>query len=548
MPAVYAPSAPPNPHIPLVPAISLTPTTKVLKLDATKNAKAFLDSLDIIEFYLCKPKFSSGLPDGALVTTPSNLEASCLWEGQLRLAVKDGDLCFLFKNKGTLFNGCGFEMLAALTVTAYCCPDSIANAFSSLLSLFNEIQGEDEPILAFRSCFDGLILEMACCKVAIPPVLLVMLFLCALHSCYTGFIEQLRMCHHAIETTSIDMIVDDVTYHNGFTLQEPRLIPEKPGKPPPRVSVAAAAHMDTTGAVWSSPFDWLAQKYGEKEIRNRWKKALSGNGICPICHREEPKHVPKDCPLLKSLNSKLIKVSPPASPPTPAPRVAAPAAASPSPGVRNASTAPPPLGGATGSATAPSGLTAWTSDVLEDFDLDEEFRWDGHKCGADYVHCKSNKSTLLYHLCCSVAVCHVPHVNPSVDPSAFPMAAPLPLPLASDDGIISLSRHLHWLIQWVLQSSIGLSLSERFAMADTGATNHMLPDKAAFISYKAISNLQVRMGNNSFILVLGHGTAVISLNGQRVFIRNALHVPGLVVPLYSLRAHLTQRGCAFFVS
>jgi hypothetical protein len=346
--------------------------------------------------------------------------------------------------------------------------------------------------------------------------------------------------------TSIDMIVDDVMYHDGLTLQEPRRTPNKPGKPPPRVPAASAAHTDTTGAVCSSPFDWLAQKYSEKGIRNCRKKALSGNGIRPICHHEEPKHVPKDCPLLKSLNLKLIKVSPSASPPAPAPGAAASAAASPSPGGCNASTAPPPLGGSTGSATAPSGLTAWMSDVLEDFDSDEEFHWDGDKCGADYVHRKSNKSTLLYPLCCSVTVCHVPRVNPSVNPSAFPMAAPLPLPLASDNGIISLSRHLHRLIQQVLQSLIGLSLSERSTVADTGATDHMLPDKAAFISYKAISNLQVRMGNSSFIPVLGCGMAVISLNGQHVLIRNALHVPGLLVPLYSLRAHLTQRGCAFY--
>jgi hypothetical protein len=83
-------------------------------------------------------------------------------------------------------------------------------------------------------------------------------------------------------------------------------------------------------------------------------------------------------------------------------------------------------------------------------------------------------------------------------------------------------------------------------MADTGATNHMLPKKAAFISYKLVSNLQVCMGNNSFLPVLGHGTAVISLNSQRVLIRNTLHVPGLVMPPYSLQAHLTQCGCAFF--
>jgi hypothetical protein len=73
----------------------------------------------------------------------------------------------------------------------------------------------------------------------------------------------------------------------------------------------------------------------------------------------------------------------------------------------------------------------------------------------------------------------------------------------------------------------------------------MLPDKSAFISYKRISNLQVRMGNNSYLPVLGHGTAIISLNRQRVLVRHTLHVPGLAVPLYSLRAHLKQPGCGF---
>ena len=69
--------------------------------------------------------------------------------------VKDGELCFLFENKGDIYNGWGFEMLSALN--AYCHPDLVANAFSSLLSLFSELQGDDEPILAFWSRFDGLI-------------------------------------------------------------------------------------------------------------------------------------------------------------------------------------------------------------------------------------------------------------------------------------------------------------------------------------------------------------------------------------------------------
>jgi hypothetical protein len=74
----------------------------------------------------------------------------------------------------------------------------------------------------------------------------------------------------------------------------------------------------------------------------------------------------------------------------------------------------------------------------------------------------------------------------------------------------------------------------------------MFPNKLAFISYnKSIPNLQVWIGNNSFLLVLGCGTTIISLNGQRVLVHNALHVPGFAVPLYSRRAHLKQHGCGF---
>ncbi len=73
----------------------------------------------------------------------------------------------------------------------------------------------------------------------------------------------------------------------------------------------------------------------------------------------------------------------------------------------------------------------------------------------------------------------------------------------------------------------------------------MFPDNSAFISYKLVSNLQVCMENNAFIPVLGWGTAIITLNGKCILVRNVLHVPGLVVLLYNLRTHLTQQGCGF---
>jgi hypothetical protein len=53
------------------------------------------------------------------------------------------------------------------------------------------------------------------------------------------------------------------------------------------------------------------------------------------------------------------------------------------------------------------------------------------------------------------------------------------------------------------------------------------------------------MGNNSYVPVLGRGTAIFALNGKRLLVCNVLHVPGLAVPLYSLRTHFPQRGCGF---
>ncbi len=84
------------------------------------------------------PEFSTGHPNGSLHTDATNADASQAWEGQLCLAIKDGNLCFLFEKKGTQFHGHGFDMLAVLT--QHCWPDTVSNAFASLLSHFNDVQ------------------------------------------------------------------------------------------------------------------------------------------------------------------------------------------------------------------------------------------------------------------------------------------------------------------------------------------------------------------------------------------------------------------------
>jgi hypothetical protein len=111
--AVPAAPVPKIPYVaPLVASVGVR--TKLLKLDLMKDAKAFLDLLKQIHFYLLMPEFSTGHTNGSLTTDAGNLDASCAWEGQMRLPVKEGSLRFLFENKGSLFHGHGFEMLDTL--------------------------------------------------------------------------------------------------------------------------------------------------------------------------------------------------------------------------------------------------------------------------------------------------------------------------------------------------------------------------------------------------------------------------------------------------
>jgi hypothetical protein len=82
-------------------------------------------------------------------------------------------------------------------------------------------------------------------------------------------------------------------------------------------------------------------------------------------------------------------------------------------------------------------------------------------------------------------------------------------------------------------------------VADTGVADHMLPDKSTFISYRPVANHWVRIGNNSFAPILGTGSAVIAINGNRILIQDCLHVPTLHNLLYSLHARQRQHGCGF---
>eukprot|EP00956_Cyclotella_meneghiniana_P017367 scaffold28205_cov85-Cyclotella_meneghiniana.AAC.4 len=106
----------------------------------------------------------------------------------------------------------------------------------------------------------------------------------------------------------------------------------------------------------------------------------------------------------------------------------------------------------------------------------------------------------------------------------------------------SIARHELNTIRVAIRSE-----DEAACCADSGATKHMFPDYNTFVSsYHKCSNKFVQLGDSTELPIHGYGTAKFSLNGHVILVRNALHVPDLTDPLYSLRQHRFMKGCGFF--
>ena len=83
------------------------------------------------------------------------------------------------------------------------------------------------------------------------------------------------------------------------------------------------------------------------------------------------------------------------------------------------------------------------------------------------------------------------------------------------------------------------------AVMDSGATHHLWPGYDAFISYRRVRHQCVTLADGTEIPILGRGAIAIELGGKRVVIRDVYHVPGLRLPLFSLRTHRRTQGCGF---
>jgi hypothetical protein len=300
---------------------------------------------------------------------------------------------------------------------------------------------------------------------------------------------------------------------------------------------------------------------------NRWHKGVvQQEGKCLVCFNtsaNNPDHKTHECPILSKVGLKFKKLLPCKV----ASRVAT-NGASPSPSPAPApSPAPTPSinSDTTGSGSAPDAFTASTE--LETYNSSDEFDYEGKCDGAMYCPSPKSNASDVYPesspSCCHACSDHSPD-DPNPGPnmggsySSQNMGGIQPHQqeaLTSSSVSRSMSQTMQLKpcsvqtvclpkkVQALLNNPPAHSIAPFTAFnrnctslldADSGATDHMLPNKSAFTSYYPVEGRRVRMGNNSFAPIFGHGTAIISLNGKKTLIRNCLHVPGLCNPLYSL--------------
>jgi hypothetical protein len=105
-----------------------------------------------------------------------------------------------------------------------------------------------------------------------------MIFIRALHLRNSDILDQFCSCYKDLESATIESVVANVTYRDGFHIVDPKKN-SRPGGPK-----ASNVATDKAGKTWTNPFEWLSS-FSVKTIKTCWDRAIAGTGICPICHR-----------------------------------------------------------------------------------------------------------------------------------------------------------------------------------------------------------------------------------------------------------------------
>ncbi len=464
------------------------------------------------------------------------------------------------------FDGKGFEIIAY--IDAHFNPSGAVDSLGYIFDLIDIKQAPKESVVTLKARFSRVFALLKMGGISINASLQVGFMLRSLCSAYQAIIQEFHLGRHSLSTASLQMVVEQCVSYDKDPWNGPVGRDGKPVHHPSAYTADSGNHEDPYAKVAAKPFSYHM---------NRWHKGVvQQKGWCLFCFNtstSNPDHKMRECPILSKVGLKLKKLLPRDT----ASRVVTNgASASPSP-APTPSPAPGPSNNSevTGSGSVLGAFTASTEP--ETYNSGDEYDYKGKWDGAMYRPGPKSNASAIYPES-SPSCCHVCDNNSLKDPNLTPNmggshssqnmggiqhrshAPTFPSVSCSTShptqleprGVrtVCLPKKVLALLSNPPAHSVAPSVAlhrtrTSLLVADSGATDHMLPDKSAFISYSPVEGRRVRIGNNSFAPILGHGTAIISLNGKKILMRNCLHVPDLHHPLYSLRAHQRQRGCGF---
>jgi hypothetical protein len=520
-----------------------------LGIKPIKDNESWLNAKKIIESHLCCTPYWAG-PSDALITTDTNIAASIWWEGVIAYFCEP-PVSNLFVGEAC-FDGKGFECIDYIDRHFH--PSGAVDVLGYIFDLINIKQRNNKPIVSLKAHFSQSFSSLKLGGISIDSGLQVSFMLCALLGCYHAVVQEFCLSRHPLNEASLQTVVDQSVNFDKDLFLGPM---DKDGNvvQNPLANAVNAAPRDGKNV-----YEALAAKSFNYHL-DCWKKALLENkGKCMFCHDSvcNTNHKSRDYPILKKLGFKLEKwmdsdkadaTSWVTTPPTG--------------NTTKPAQTPAPASNATfGSGSLPGGFSAAAEPVL--YDSGEDYDYKGKSSESMYSGTSSDKpnSSSLAYISLSPSYNHTSGVTPDMgggvnDSSSTP-------DMGGDQvQVHSVSRssrdpqgvkmiYLPKTVLTLLQNPHAYKPDNKgggpgmtLLVTDMGATDHMLPNKTALISYYPVFGQRFRMGNNSFAPIRGCGTAIISLNGKKILIRDCLHVPDLKNPLYSFRAHQRQRGCDF---
>jgi hypothetical protein len=391
-------------------------------------------------------------------------------------------------------------------------PSGAIDFLGYIFDLIDIKQGADKPVATLQARFSRVFALLKMGSVDIGSGLQVGFMLRSLRSCYSAVVTDYQLGRHSVPSATLQTVVKHCTAFNKDPWTGPVGRDSCPVHSPLANTTSASPGEPsvTYNAMEHISFNYHLSRQ-RKSLSNLANKCL----ICPNSAQGN-KHTAEKCPILKKLGMKLKKCLAADNSKESAVRVAS-----------NASTAftpaPPPAPPSDGGSTiVPGACTAITEVGMHE--SGDEFDYKGKYEGAFYAGSnKPSKNVSLYlsvpHSCSHMSLEIINFA--STTSQSFPIENHARMAVNPKDvTTIFLPKHVMVLLNKPPAHSIKtFSQAHRpctsLLVADTGATNHMIPDKSMLISYRPCSGQQVRMGNNSFMPILGTGSAIISLNAKK---------------------------------